>query len=440
MDDPTVVLEISEEGALDIKHTKAVADTRSPLERLEAAAVEDHQNVAILREMVWLIDAQPDLPGFAQVCRHLLAIALLVSALPNAAINELKRWLPLLRWIVSDPAELVKRIFPDNTTGCKRNRKKFLETKTPNPILRSDSTKRCTMYSALWPSQPDQDLETPFRLLQSRVLSAHIAVMRFEVGFEDWRCRQEPYEGFYSSIYTPTWALRHFSQPEGIWKTALKRIDFNATQAEMPEMLRSLASEIVADWELRKDDNRVWQSSDQEEKSAANETKPAKRLEVRTLRTIAGFIEWGLDPENHDRRTGHGGSGNPNGGSRFVDGAGDDLEGSENANDRSGNGDDVSLPTADAQGGDRDSITVHLPTRWRRSSKGYKESIAAGDHPGEDHSSQPLQLADDEVSAAMAAGGAVEMVNQVLPWAYGNLATAEVAHLLTGLEESDDEQ
>lgn len=98
------------------------------------------------------------------------------------------------------------------------------------------------------------------------------------------------------------------------------------------------------------------------------------------------------------------------------------------------------MPFGDA--GDRDGhvSTLHLPIRWRRDSKGYKASVAAGDHPAEDHSSQAIQLAEDEVSVAMIAGGAVEMANQLLPWSYGNLSTAEMARLLCALQQSTDKK
>jgi hypothetical protein len=426
-----------------IQRNSLHADERSPMERLEAAAQIDRQDVARLREFLWLLNVHPDLPGFEQVCRHVQQIVSLLSESfeRDVRLLRLDAWLPLLSWVAKDPKELTKRLFPSKTPKYEQYRERYLRTSIPNPILRLDA-KRYGLYCALWASHPDPDLQSSFRLLQARLLIAHLAVMRHVVSFGDWKRGNEPYTGFYESLYTPAWAVRRFTEPGRSWSTAIQKIDSHTTLADMPGQLRAIASEISQTQCLHDDMSETSDDTaeDPGDPGEAPGTKRKKTLEERALASIAWFIEWGLNPEEHKKITRGGGSGNPNGGGRFVGGAGDDNEATESIDDGSGEAEDIEMPLADADDRTGYTCTLHIPTQWRRNSKGYKASITAGDHPGEEHSSQPIQLAEDETGVAMAAGGAVEMANQLLPWAYGNLATAEIARLLFTLQESATQQ
>lgn len=136
-------LDLTSKPPAGVDATELIAENRSPMERLEAAAQEDRQDVACLREFLWLLNVHPDLPGFAQVCRHVQQIVSLLPKYPETDVKEFRlgAWIPLLSWVSKDPKELAKRIFPTKTSNSKQHRERYLRTKTPNPILRSAATR-----------------------------------------------------------------------------------------------------------------------------------------------------------------------------------------------------------------------------------------------------------------------------------------------------------
>ena len=147
--------------------------------RLEDATLRAGHNVETLRELCWLLNVHPALPGFVQVCRHLREILSYPDELTQLGSSLISRnaWQPLLRWIVEQGVVLGREIFPGADLADHANQRKFLSTTPRNPIIQSNIT-RYGLYGALWSSHPLVQLQKPFRLLQGKVLVAHATVMQ----------------------------------------------------------------------------------------------------------------------------------------------------------------------------------------------------------------------------------------------------------------------
>lgn len=397
--------------------TGGIGQGRNFIERFEAAAQEDGRNAIALRDLLWRLNIHPELPGLVQVCRHIQEIlALLPECLnTNAEAIKFAEWLPILAWISRDPNQLARRIFPEGTPEGKWLRCRFLESHK-NPIVNAEAT-RHGLHCLLWASHWNDELQRRFRILQAHVLVAYSAVMHHETVFEDWAAGKEPHKGFYVSIYRPGLLVRRFTELGQVWTTTLQKIPLRSTFNDMPDQLRTIASEIAANWS--------------EQCGESDAIKKEVSRASGSVRGIAGFLNRGLDPAGYVKRTHQNTRGHGKGGGKSKGGAGDtgaltDAHLFEVA--------DVEMVCGDPDDPDESPVTLHLPVRWQRKPKQYERLILAGDHPGEELSSQGIQVAENEAGVALATGGAVEMANQLLPWSYRDLSSSELSAFLAALQ------
>jgi hypothetical protein len=430
----------------------------SPIENLKSAAKEDERNATTLHQLLWLLNVHPELPGLVQVCRHVREMLLLLPegvkpSLPKPAdsnlgdpsdagvkappldamidLLQLNNWIPVLDWITSDPKNLAKRVFHTSTSGNERLSQRFLET-TRNPIA-NFGAKRHGLYCMLWASHPAEEFRKPFRLFQTHVLIAHICVMSYATTLDDWVSEKEPSAGFYLSLYRPTWLTRRFTRVKGDWPEALRSV------TQIRALPASADQKISLSSRLRDMSQRLWEAANRidetpqpdHDKSKSSSQKKGVNATAHSLRGLAGFIERGLDPANYVKRKRSNANGNWNGGGKTIGGAGDTEIVAPPV--RWGLG-KMKMVYGDPDDRREPTVTVHLPVRWRRKPKLYERLVAAGDHPAEELSSQHIQFAEDAAGAAMAAGGGIEMANQLLPWAYQDLSTGELAKFLCNLQ------
>ena len=409
----------------------------NPVERLLGEAKSDGVDIAALGEILWLLNVNPDLPGFPQACSHVRQILSLISDTFATEFQEfsLHLWRPALTWIETCKDDLATRIFWEKTPNFLKNRESFLRKKAPNPLLNNGKgITQYGMHGALWCSHPTDELRTPYRLLQAHLLLAHISVMHYAVPIEHWNYGKgsEPFPEFYERLARPGWAVRRFTDENGQWKGLLSKVEFKSTRSQLPDKLRALANEIAGD---RKRKAAASEATDNESETSPH--YPTQTIEERALRTISSFLDWGMDPANLKTRTrlASGGSG---GGGVVFGGAGDDEEGI--TEDEAGNDNEAELPVEDGGHDGGDGSSLHIQLRWRRHTKQYKAAIRAGDHPGEANSSQDISLADDMAGVHFAAGGGIEMANQLLPWAYNDISITELAPILSELQQAADQQ
>lgn len=397
---------------------------RKWIERLLTATEDDKKDAAILHEMLWLLNIHPKLPGLVQVFRHISEIGKILVECPETDTlrAQIASWTPLLDMVALNSKKLAIQLFPDGEADWEQNRKRFLRPDKPNPLVRHGIT-RFGLPGALWASHPRPHLQKQFRVIQGRVLDAHLAIIRRESTFVGWQRGIMPSDSFEDGQYRSTWAVRRLATDAELFRAHLSRIKPESTRLELIEALNKIADSFIhfnrpepdensPDWLVRRIETQ------QREEDACESA----------LRSIASFLDWSIHPDQRKKRSG-GGGGSHGGVStlRVVEGgAGDEGE----------NGGDqdpfIESPRSGAGRSNRRS-GVHLPNRWRNRSAKYKAAIQAGDHPGESFASQPQALSDDSAGAAFARAGGIEISNQLLPWSFSEMSIAEMAEVLVQL-------
>ena len=400
--------------------------------RLLTAAEEDRQDVAGLQEMLWLLNIHPDIPGFVRICHHGSDIAALSGWLntQDGFRTCLGRWNPIFQWVNKNVELLSERIFSGGGQDCACGRERFLRMQKPSPIYRS-GLKQHGLHGALWNDQEDSSLRLRYRGLQGHFLHAHIQLLRRMSSDANWIAGTEPYAGFHASIYTAAWALRRFASADSEWSSPLLQINFEESGPELSKTLRSVADGLR--------DNFNGAAIDDDFKAVqlpVHVQHQAGSLAVRGLRSLAYFLDWGNDMPGLRRRTGIGGKGNPQGGSQGVDGS-TGITSVERRHKREKH-QKASVSYDEMVLTDSNEDILYLPSLWTGSRAQRQASGIAGDHPAEEFASDKLLLADGEAAAAWAHAGSVEMANQLLPFAFGNLSVGEVADLLRSVQDRED--
>jgi hypothetical protein len=397
------------------------------IQRLLAAAEDDKKDVAILEEMLWLVNVHPKLSGLVQAFRHISEINQVLAECPetDSLRAQVSRWAPLLEWVAEKPAKLAERLFPEAELNFERNRGSFLRSTRPNPLIRNGpGVTRFGLHGALWASHPQPYLQKQFRVLQGRVLDAHLAITRREFGFSEWKEGLRPTNSFEDGQRRSTWAVRRLATDDEFWRNRLGKIKPEHTRSELIEALNEMADSLIFN-----------KASDFDENDSGRRFRRFNALQREAdacesaLRSIAGFLHWSIHPEERRKRSGGGGGGHGGESSPCVveGGAGD---GDEEDDDT---GLTVELPHLREGHSDHRS-RVGLPTRWRsQRSEKYRATIKAGDHPGEAFASQPQALSEDAAGAAFARGGGIEMSNQLLPWSFSEMSIAEMGEILVHL-------
>jgi len=287
----------------------------------------------------------------------------------------------------------------------------------------------------LWASHPDEKLRELFRRLQGYVLIAHIAVMSDATTFDGWMMEEEEEDSkFYSSLYRPTWLVRRFTQEEDKWSEVLLSVMRASEVRTSADHKATLSSRLCyMDQGLRMVANTIDETVEPDsDKSKLFLVEERVNPIAHALRGIAGFLLRGLDPVHYVKRIRPNARGSNSGGGKTLGGAGDNDVIPPSEQWSAGN---VKMIYGDPNDEHEPAVIVHLPVRWTRQTKVYARLIAAGDHPAEKLTSQRIQFAEDAAGATIAAGGAIEMANQLLPWAYQNLSTGELAAFMHGLQD-----
>lgn len=390
------------------------------IQRLLAAAENDKKHAAVLEQMLWLLNVHSKLPGLAQAFRHVSEINKTLVECPetDALRAQISSWEPFLEWVAEDPVKLAEWLFPETEAQWKQDRDRFLRSKKPNPLIRHGVT-RFGLHGALWASHPKPFLQKQFRVIQGRVLDAHLTLTRLEFAFSDWQAGLRPTDSFEDAQYRCTWAVRRFATDASrsicgseIWSNQLIKIRPEYTRSELIESLTRMADSFIHPAGYENDRDR--------ERDACESA----------LRSIAGFLEWSIHPEEHRKRSGGGGGAH---GGASMPGL---IEGGAGDEDEEGDGADLNVESPTFREGQSDRRSrVGLPNRWRnRGSEKYHATIKAGDHPGEAFASQPQALSEDAAGAVFARGGGIEISNQLLPWSFSEMSIAEMGEVLVQLE------
>lgn len=420
------------EDCIDKTSAEDVEISRCPFALLESAALRAGQNAVKLRELFWLLNVHPQLPGFVRVCKHLLEILSFLAELPQSEVKRisLEPWEVFLHWIVENGVLLGQEIFQGNEKDANR----FLWASPPNPLIKANIT-RYGLHGALWSSHRDDQLQKQFRLLQGTVLIAHATVMHHTISMADWIAGKEPFPGYFEGLYRPTLALRHFASGGTEWDALLQRIDFRQDTDGLIGQLAKMADEVSARYEVLPDDEI--DDADRQDSGEATAPAPQRKMshQENALRTIATFLERGKNPEGYQRRS-SGYNGTPTGGSSAVDGPGADDE-------KLAEGVAVEIRAIEIPSGNFDSsgvATLYAANDWSRNSRRNRSAINAGDHPGDSGTPQRLYFAEDEYGVSNVHAGAIEMANQLLPWSYSNTSASELVETLKHLDCNASEQ
>ena len=391
-----------------IRNTKSASGNQSSTELLIAKAKEGGQNEVLLREMLWRLQAHPELAGLIHICRHLREILALAAGISGFSLTalEMDTWDSILEWILAEKNSLADDLFPNGRDS--RLKDNFLQS-AKNPIL-GIGAKRHGLCCLLWASHPtlgDSGLQRNSRLLQAHILRAHVSIVRHLGPHEIWDLEQEPYPGFRDSLYLPTLAARRFLRKSGVWSSALRDLPVQSDVEELPDELRQKNAEsatVAAAPRAGIPDNRDRLVS------------PHNVSEARA--SIAGFLEWGSAPEFHSRRT-HDGHG-LGGGGEWIDSEGDKEDCKTGTTTNFGDADGVHQHAGNLQ------HTFH-----RKFDPGTSRELLASDmDPNEYLLTPSVSLAEDAAAAAIATGGWADKANQMLPWSYSLLSSFELAHIL----------
>jgi hypothetical protein len=391
------------------------------IQRLLAAAENDKRDAVILEEMLWLVNVHPKLPGLVQAFHHISEIDKLLADCPetDALRAQISSWAPFLEWVAKEPAKLAERLFPETEAHFERDRGRFLRSAKPNPVLRNGSgVTRFGLHGALWASNPKQDLQKQFRVIQGRVLEAHLTITRREFAFGDWQAGLRPTDSFEDGQYRSTWAVRRFATDDEVWRNQIGKIKPEHTRSELIEALNKMADSFIHFPQYgghRNSRFSLWERETYACESA--------------LRSIAGFLDWSIHPGERKKRSGGGGGGHGGASLPSV------VEGGAGDEDEEDDGTDINVESPRLREAHSDHRSkVGLPNRWHnRSSEEYRATIKAGDHPGEAFASQPQALSADAVGAAFARGGGIEISNQFLPWSFSEMSVAEMGEALIQL-------
>lgn len=456
-----------------------------PIDRLETLARDDGQTVSVLLNLLWLVSSHFRLRGAIQVWRHLSEILLLVPVAMQTSLNDLgiQTWVPLLEWLLRDPARLSQRIFPGEDAKANREQALFLQSAPPNPTLR-EGRRGSGLYSVLWCSLSVLRLEKQFRILQAHMLVAHIHIMRALFSYDNWKQRNPPDPKFYAWLYLPALQLRHFSESNGEWNSilrdaALSLMPISCPRKEFPARLRAVArtiscaenyfkAELLAEAQAI-DSARV---SKQNETGASHDERsdngvPGGKAAGNSfhqvsegLREIANFLDWGLNPIPRDNRTGHGRGGNRKGGSKSIGGAGDTYgvpvheetddtgqpepetghepeSGEEDELDQEPGSEEVLV--GDEDDPDDPPVVLHVMLRADEKPELRAALIAAGDHPDELLSGQAVIFASDRAGVSFANSGAAERAHQLLSDSYHDLSLIELAVFFLELQSASQQ-
>ena len=371
---------------------------------LRARSRSAGQDEAVLRNMLWLINAHDQLLGFREIATNLQRIlAPFRNAIANASDPEsefapFRGWLSVLDWIVEE------EINPD-VVDARRSRN---PKKRENPIDRHGML-RHPLYSALWHHHDNSRSIKLYASLQWHVLSAHVnwlfrqSQLDLNVGrvvYETYGADDE-WKAFPNSPYAATLRLRYLGRMP--WSSILGCLNLNEKTWDFVSQLPSV--ECPVDLQRFKTLWKGWRSE------------------------LYGFLARALGREEWDERDSASNARRPSGPRR------------------------PRRSIAGSAGEPRDPGQRSPSERWlsvtELAGTATAEEIDSFDLPPEELGDEEnLYLADQNASAedarnlairsAIAARGQLrhmQMANQLLPWSYDQLSIHEVRNLLLRSEE-----
>ncbi len=374
------------------------------LAEAQAAGLEK----ASVHGMLFRLQVHPELAGLVQICRNLKEIFHAAVELPGFPLDALgmRAWVPVLDWILDHRDPLAEKLFA--TSKSSKFRDRFLLAGS-NSSFRYWATHQglCCLLWASPPEHADQKLWQHFRLFQAHVLQAHVSILEHLGQHGIWNLREELYASFQESLYDATLAAWKFLTPR--WRSVLVKLPVQLSSSEFSEWCHKRENQEIITDALTADDPA----------NTSSYTFPPERVSA-ALGSVAGFLRWGLDPEKHrnQNRHGHG----------FGGGSHDWEDSTENDG----------VVTLKIGCGSEDGMHDHAgdlhQTFHRISDPRTRDQLLGADTaPDEYLLTRSVSLAQDAAAAAMGNGGWAERANQLLPWSYSLLSSAELARVLQQL-------
>jgi hypothetical protein len=427
------------------------------------------QSVAFSRLMQWLDDKKQlatfidlsfgtltplRLVGAMPVWQHLLEILRATPDATRASVNHvsIESWPSILETLTKNPISLSNYLF-SGTTKARKERELFLQTLPPNPLSRRGMTEY-SLFACLWTSHSSKP--AAFRTLQRHATLAHLPIIQAHYSVDDWLSGKPLKRAVSSRFYLAGLHIRYFSQPCGKLESmlrddALGRMPLNCSLQDFPDEVSKIAVEI-AKIELLNNKDLAAEYSEaarrrnrrRKKRRDSDIPEPINIQKVsQSLRWIAAFLRWSLQPNVLPTHECNGGGGNPYGGGSPVSGWNEDTSVSvevENESDDDldkapDNFDRDKLAFGDGNDPDDSQIEVRVQVRSSLTDEELSSRISAGDHPSDTGTERTLYYADDEEGVRLIFGSAPEMALQSLSYSFDDLSPFELSPALNSLRD-----
>lgn len=367
---------------------------------LRDLAVDADMDEEILREILWLTTAHPNLLAFATAAERLQQILMAIPETWKDAVDGagIGAWQPIIDWLCQEKPTLIAAI------GEHFGRR--VNTTKSNPLRGSHSTE-FPFYATLCEPLPPGHNGDLFILLSAQLLIAHVIAMRDNSALSEYEIHGKALQWKFlpNAVDSAARAIRRLAEAK--YQPALPALPVDRPPEMFAELLETLPLPTESD--LARD-------------------RPCL---LRFLQKALGLLDW--------REKNGGGGGGGKGGHRWVGGrlVGPNLTVER---DRSGADDD---PAGGL--GVIDLVRFH-----RLSSRKRNARLRSDLPPDEDTDDEEVLLSDFECEitrqdpgslarAARAKARHVAKNNQMLSWAYDTLADPEIGALLQHLRHSSDQ-
>lgn len=362
---------------------------------LQKAKEAGHEEA--LQEFLWLVNADPDLTALPMVSQNVLEVIHTAKRVWGTDCDPewgFDAWQKALAWVVQEKDSLVQAVGPEFAAV-------FTESGR-HPLM--GCIKRHSVYGTMCNSDPRKEQEHNFRLLQAHLLVAQVVLMR--------RHHPDPLKRSLTSSGDP---LHTHADP---YEAALAVRRFSADP--LLDVITHLPVQLLP--------NRFV--------VAVTEITLNNREAIRRVGHLRVFLEKAFrERKQKQRNPGFGGSG---GSGEWIDGGKTEFE------CRIVDHDNGNEPSAESGSSRRHPVFLRQSNRVTLTRAQMNELLDLDDYPFEDMDEEEVVAAghDDpgfarEPGDFQEASGAwanhVEMANQLFPWSYGHLITAELRDLLVNL-------
>lgn len=393
------------------------------ISRLLDLAKDDGRNHRVLAEMLWEIQAEPQLSGLIHIARRIREILHLQA--DDGAFRDqhpaLAIWEPLLDWLLADPQALANRLFAD---GQEELRSGFLATAGRNPVLGRNAQEH-RLYCLLWdrgPSEWTKDISTKFLILQAQMLAAHAAILHHER--HTIERGGEPREKLQDRLYSPAVCCWRFERKREPWRSAVARFPCVVHTSQYIGKLWEAFGLHSEEVEVASTDTTL-------------ETRDTYESVVATVKRILWFLRWGASPDTFRLVTFDRQSADRESEVATIEASGvrDDPPTDDDCTDHPSQF-VVHLSDPDDDGASVGKL--HVQATGDRSSPEKRALLDAGEYPHEPGPDNTVEFADNELIAGITRAGAPEKANQLLPWSWDTLSMIEIARALNSLASVDD--